>query len=42
MLTTEEVKDHQYEVLRTFKRVKQFFEDNPRDGILFPSVRWPV
>ena len=41
-LTIEEIKDHQYEILRTFKRIKSFFNEHPYEGIIFPSVTWPV
>ena len=31
-----------YTILRTFKKVKEYFGDHPEFDVSFPDVDWPV
>ena len=41
-ITSEDVADRKYDILRIFKRVKSFFEAQFSTGITFPDVAWEV
>ena len=34
--------ENKYAILRVFKEVKLYFEENPVYGVTFPDVEWPV
>lgn len=41
-ITSADVKESKYAILRVFKEVKQYFEEHPELGIIFPDVEWVV
>ena len=38
----EQFEDRKYEYLRIFKRVKEYFDIHPEEGVIFPNVTWEV
>ena len=38
----EQFEDRKYEYLRIFKRVKEYFDLHPEEGVIFPNVTWEV
>ena len=41
-VTKEQFESRKYEYLRIFKRVKEYFDAHPEEGITFPDVVWEV
>ena len=41
-ITKEDIEENKYAILRVFKEVKLYFEENPVYGVTFPDVEWPV
>ncbi len=41
-ITSEEMEKKKYEYLRIFKRVKEYFDNHPEEGITFPDVVWEI
>ena len=41
-ITKEDIEENKYAILRVFKEVKLYFEENPVCGVTFPDVEWPV
>lgn len=41
-ITRDDITENKYTILRTFKQVKAWFEENPDYGVTFPDVEWPV
>ena len=41
-ITRKDINEMKYTILRTFKKVKEYFEEHPEFGVTFPDVDWPV
>lgn len=41
-VTKEQFENRKYEYLRTFKRVKEYFDTHPEENVTFPDVVWEV
>lgn len=41
-ITSADIKESKYAILRVFKEVKRYFEEHPELGVLFPDVDWVV
>ena len=41
-ITRSDINEMKYTILRTFKKVKEFFGEHPEYGVTFPDVEWPV
>ena len=37
-----DINEMKYTILRTFKKVKEYFGDHPEFDVSFPDVDWPV
>ena len=40
--TDKDIAENRYGILRVFRQVKAYFDENPEYGVLFPDVAWPV
>lgn len=41
-ITRTDINEMKYTILRTFKKVKEYFGDHPEFDVSFPDVDWPV
>ena len=41
-ITDKDIAENRYGILRVFRQVKAYFDENPEYGVLFPDVAWPV
>lgn len=41
-VTAEQMEERKYEYLRIFRKVKEYFEAHPEEGVVFPNVHWEV
>ena len=41
-ITDKDITENRYGILRVFRQVKTYFDENPEYGVLFPDVAWPV
>ena len=41
-ITRKDISEMKYTILRTFKKVKEYFGEHPEFGVTFPDVDWPV
>ncbi len=41
-ITRQDINEMKYTILRTFKKVKAYFEGHPEFGVTFPDADWPV
>ena len=41
-ITRQDVNEMKYTILRTFRKVKEYFGEHPEFGVTFPDVDWPV
>jgi len=41
-ITSADIRDNRYGILRVFKDVKTYFESNPEFGVSFPDTHWIV
>ena len=41
-ITDKDITENRYGILRVFRQVKTYLDENPEYGVLFPDVAWPV
>lgn len=41
-ITDKDIAENRYGILRIFKQVKAYFDENPEYGVIFPDVEWIV
>lgn len=41
-ISTQDVEDRRIMILKIFKQVRNFFKENPQEGVSFPDVFWEV
>lgn len=41
-ITSADIRESKYAILRVFKEVKLYFEEHPELGVIFPDVEWVV
>lgn len=41
-ITYSDISSHRLEVLKRFKKVKEFFDKNPQYNVHFPKIDWPI